>query len=531
MDDFFYLLEVCVGSALASPFGYTERDIPAGRIDPHAHHHAELLWVRTGMIEMTVDGASHRLVAGQAIWVPAGVTHALRLEPGTVTVAVWSASAPRSVVLSEVRVVDITDDWADWLIHKRGLGALAADGPLLELASGLSRHADPQVRTPRFPMPRSREARAVAQAVLRTPGSPLSVDEFADGESVSAKTLRRQFVNETGVVFSEWRTRARVTSAAAHLAEGRGVAWAQRHVGYATPAGFTRAFQRHVGITPREYARRVRMKAAPADELARNVAALVADEQATPPPIPAYSGPMRVNDCHVLLWVYRGEAIIRIGTRDQKLRRGEAIWVPAGVSHRVELAVGSILRPLGNRYGRVRIGVDDLRVFSFPPETESYLLHTTFAEYGVLTSDHPLRLTDELFHEQFFRDEITETTLTGAAGTLATALRRDPADSRSLADWAKSLGMTPTALGKELASQTGTSFPHWRAQLRMNLARELLHHGERPGDIARRLGYASPAAFTKVFTSAHGIPPREYQRQMTGQAEASEVAVSSTSGD
>ncbi|MGO2746883.1 helix-turn-helix domain-containing protein [Microbacterium sp.] len=511
-----------MGSALESRSGHTEHDIPAGRIDPHAHHHAELLWVRTGMIEITIDGTALRLAAGQAIWVPAGIVHALQLEPDTVTVAVWSHSVAKPPSLSEVRVVDIPDGWGDWLIHKHSHGALAADGPLLELASGLSRHADSQVRTPRLPMPRSPEARAVARALLRTPGSPLSADDFADRESVSAKTLRRQFANETGIVFSEWRTRARVTAAAAHLAEGRGVAWARRHVGYATPAGFTRAFHRHVGIAPREYAHRLRMKAAPTDELARNVAALVADEQASPPPIPAYSGPMRVNDCHVLLWVYRGEASIRIATRDQKLRRGEAIWVPAGVSHRVDLAAGSILRPLGNRYGRIRIGVDDLRVFSFPPEAENYLLHTTFAEYGLLSPDNPLTLTDELFHEQFIRDDTGETTLTGAAGALATALRRDPADSRSLADWAKALGVTPAALGRELTSQTGTSFPHWRAQLRMNIARELLHQGERPGVIARRLGYASPAAFTKVFTSAHGIPPREYQRQATGQTTASE---------
>ena len=149
-------------SALASPFGYTEGDIPAGRIDPHAHHHAELLWVRTGMIEMTVDGAAHRLVAGQAIWIPAGVTHALRLEPGTVTVAVWSSSVPKSAVLSEVRVVDITDDWADWLIHKRGLGALAADGPLLELASGC-----PDTLTHRFALPGCRCHAPVRRAPWR----------------------------------------------------------------------------------------------------------------------------------------------------------------------------------------------------------------------------------------------------------------------------------------------------------------------------------------------------------------------------
>ncbi len=44
----------------------------------------------------------------------------------------------------------------------------------------------------------------------------------------------------------------------------------------------------------------------------------------------------------------------------------------------------------------------------------------------------------------------------------------------------------------------------------MKTARDLLDLGKHSGDIARELGYVSPAGFTKVFTATHGIPPREY---------------------
>ena len=219
----------------------------------------------------------------------------------------------------------------------------------------------------------------------------------------------------------------------------------------------------------------------------------------------------------MLLWVCRGEADIRIGARSCRLLQGEAIWVPAGISHRIELDAGAFF-PMGNRYGRVRIRVDELRIFTFPKDAENYLLHVHLAEYfDLMHPESPPTLIDELFQEQFVSGIRDSASLTGAVGSVAAVLRRNPADSRSLADWARALGTNPSALGKEFVSQTGATFPRWRAELRMKIARDLLCLGERPGDIARRLGYARPSAFTKVFTETHGIPPREYQRRETGR--------------
>lgn len=499
-------------------FAYTAEDISAGAVDWHTNAHPILLWVHSGTLTARTGDADYVVPTGHAVWMPAGVNHAVQLERATVAVAVWAPAKAQRDGLSSVRVVEVPSGLGDWLIHKYFHGPFAADGPLLDLATGSSAHGVPGIGGAALPMPRSPEARAVAQLLLRSPGSSLRLAELAVRVSISGKTLQRQFINDTGITFSRWRTRARVAAAASRIAAGRGITNARRHAGFSTAAGLTRAFQRHLGLTPTAYADRHRRPDATTEqetetEMGAHLAALVAGEQPTPPPIPPHRGPDRVNDWHALLWVYRGQANIRIGPRDQHLEQGEAIWVPAGVSYRVAIAAESILLPLGNRYGRSRIGIHDLRVFSFPPHAESVLLHTTFAEYTLLRPENPLPVTDELFHEQFIHAAPGDSEQTGAVGMVATALRRDPADSRSLTDWARTFGMSPIALGKEFTRQCGTSYPHWRAQLRMHMARELLHLGERPGGIARRLGYASPAGFTKVFTTTHGMPPREYQRQ------------------
>lgn len=489
-------------------------DIPPGRVDPHVNDVSIFLWVHTGSMVVTVEGDDFTVTAGSAMWVPAGLTESVRHERGTVVIPTWARTQP-DTDLSHPRVVNIPPEWENWLMHKHGSGPTIEDAPLLELA-GRSDRTSASPRHPPLPMPRSPEARAVTQLWLRAPGTALGAERLAAGQNVSAKTLRRQFLSETGISLSEWRTRARVVAAARHLASGRTVGWTRKHVGYATPAGFTRAFQRHLGLAPREYAEHSR-SSAPVDDVASALSRLAADDRLQPPPIPAYNGPAMVNDCHVLLWAYRGKVTVHIGTSARTLARGEAIWVPAGVSHRVDIAAESTLLLLGNRYGRVGVGVEDLQVFRFPPDAEAYLLHVSVVEYSLVQPDVPPSLTDELFQEQFIRSDPCDKALTGAIGIIATAVRRDPADSRTLADWARTLSTTTDALSREFKTQTGTTFPRWRAQLRMNIARDLLDLGERPGMVARKLGYASHATFTKVFTAAHGLSPRAFQRQETGR--------------
>lgn len=510
------------------------RPIPPVTAGPLAEEHVPVvLWVHTGTATVETPGGDHRLSAGEAIWIPPGVMHRTRTDAGGVVFPIFPRAPELRGALAELRVVTIPPGWEDWFVfqfdfnryHNRdapsGAGALL--GLVIESASRAERSLRGAAGPP-LPMPHSREGRAVAQALLRSPGSTWRTDDFAARENLSVRTLQRQFLNETGVVFSEWRTRARVSVAANHLAEGRGVGWTGRHVGYETPAGFTRAFRRHFGVVPRAYARGAGAltngAASPADAAAEPLAALVADVQREPPPIPPRQLWSLVHDCHVLWWVYRGEAKIRIGTHEYALQQGDAIWLPAGLSSAVELAERSILLPLGQRYGAMHIAADDLTVLSLPRDAETFLLYTVLTEYTLFQPESPqARLADELFREQLVAGSGhgMSAGTTGSVAAIALAMRRDPADSRSLADWATHLRVASKGLGKEFLSQTGSTFPTWRAQLRMTLAREMLRFGDAPHDVSKVLGYAAPAVFAKVFTTAHGISPRKYQQRVIGR--------------
>ncbi|SKB04247.1 helix-turn-helix domain-containing protein [Aeromicrobium choanae] len=476
-----------------------------------------LLWVHTGTATIEAAGTSHVLTAGEALWVPAGTEHGTRTEAGAVVLPILPSTPALPGAPADVRVVRVPDTWADWLVSQFDFNrhhTQDEDAGALELLALVAGEGSGAPELPSLTMPSSRQARAVAEGFLRSPADLVQVSDLAARENVSLRTLQRQFHDETGLPLSEWRTRARVTVAASLLADGREIGWAARDVGFQTSAGFTRAFRRHVGVAPKDYPRSGAVSVAPALER-------------QPPPVPPRRVWNWVYDWHVLWWVYRGEVAMRIGTRQVVLRAGQAVWIPAGCSASVdERGDGSILLPLGNRRGGAEVAPADLRVLDLQDLAVPYLLHTVVAEYTLfepVEEGDREALADVLFEEQFGHDSPEQDTgaLTGAVAVIARSLRLAPADPRSLAEWAETVGEPVRRLGHEFVHQTGRDFPRWRADVRMSLARELLRDGSTPLAASRVLGYATSAGFGQVFTATHGLTPRQYQQRVVPRQVAS----------
>lgn len=503
-----------------------------------------LLWVYTGGATVTAAGVDYRLSAGRAIWVPPGVRHGMRSDPGSVVVPIGAPVEAVTTVLSQVRVVSIPPGWESWLIHQsidtEHIGrhvhdALPGRRSLIELVQGAHERAehrgvDRLTDSRALTLPRSPAAWNVARRLLRDPGVPASADSLAADEKVSVKTLQRQFLTETGLTYSQWRTRARIRAAEQCLAEGCDIGWTASTVGYATAAGFTRAFQRHVGATPREYLRCTRKQprgvVCRPEDVAGHTTDLASGAASEPPRIPHRRAWTRINPGHFLLWAYRGEVDVRVGNRSIRLHQGEATWVPAHVPNTIEYAPDSIAIPVGDSFAPVMPDVEALGTFSFPREAEAFLLHTSIVEYTRIRRDtEGPSFTEELFRAQFIANHAGAAArrVSGHSERITATLRRDPADSRSIRDWARHLQISPRALGEEFRQQTGETLPRWRAQLRMTVARHLLSLGDPPGAVHRRLGYASPAGFSNAFVAAHGISPRDYQRRDTGDPERTDV--------
>lgn len=90
------------------------------------------------------------------------------------------------------------------------------------------------------------------------PSRPLALDDVARDIATSRRSLQRAFEGE-GITFREAVAVARMRRAKALLAQGGLPIYAVAdRVGYRSKAEFTKAFKRHTGVTPSEYARRIR---------------------------------------------------------------------------------------------------------------------------------------------------------------------------------------------------------------------------------------------------------------------------------
>jgi AraC-like DNA-binding protein len=94
---------------------------------------------------------------------------------------------------------------------------------------------------------------------------------------------------------------------------------------------------------------------------------------------------------------------------------------------------------------------------------------------------------------------------------VARTLADDPADDRTLAALGRAAGAAERTLSRLFRTETGMTFPQWRAQLRLQHSLALLATGEPVTAVAAACGFATPSAFIETFRKAIGTTPGRYK--------------------
>lgn len=90
---------------------------------------------------------------------------------------------------------------------------------------------------------------------------------------------------------------------------------------------------------------------------------------------------------------------------------------------------------------------------------------------------------------------------------IARALLEQPADGRSIDQWAAWAGTTARTLSRRFPQETGLSFVDWRQRARLMRALEMLAEGTPVTTIAIDLGYNSISGFIALFRRTFGVTP------------------------
>jgi AraC-like DNA-binding protein len=244
-----------VADATRPILSFAWRKEGAHRASAHSHSRAHIIHPTLGAYWAITPDGTWLVPSGQAIWIPPRVHHEIYAHG---TVEAWMIFVDETyarglpgrcgtVVVSSLvtelvmRAVQYGNDYT-------------IDGPPARIAKVLLDELVAMKLAPLL-LPISRDTRVerVMRALVSDPGSQLGLEELAEGAGASPRTLARLFRGETGMTFSEWRTRLRLVESVDRLARGRPVTEVALDLGYKSTSSFVYAFRRNMGVSPGRY--------------------------------------------------------------------------------------------------------------------------------------------------------------------------------------------------------------------------------------------------------------------------------------
>jgi len=190
-----------------------------------------------------------------------------------------------------------------------------------------------------------------------------------------------------------------------------------------------------------------------------------------------------------------------------------AVWVPHNVRHSFQPATNISLR---NLLILPEISVPLPAACTFvrvKPLMRELLLRVVEDAATFRSVEHHQRTVDLLFDELEVCEAaplILPLPRDPRIRRICIALRENPADPRTLEDWADIACASERTMTRLFLKETGVSFAHWRRQARLMAAMVRLGVGDSVTSTALDVGYESASAFIDMFRRTVGQTPGQY---------------------
>ncbi|WP_319519293.1 helix-turn-helix transcriptional regulator [uncultured Martelella sp.] len=231
---------------------------------PHAHPRGQLLWAEEGILTVRACGTRWLAPTSHAIWIPGGTVHDVMMETDVSACFIYIDPSVSGVREKRCEVLHMTPLMRQLLLRFRNPGP-ETDGRQGRLSRLCAVIIDELATLPNAPLslPAGIDPRLkrVTGRLLERPDDNANLGELARFAGAGTRTLERLFQRETGLRFSEWRSRLRLMEAINHLSHGRSSVEIAGLLGYRSASAFVAAFRRHFGVPPQSY-----LKAGSADD-------------------------------------------------------------------------------------------------------------------------------------------------------------------------------------------------------------------------------------------------------------------------
>lgn len=111
------------------------------------------------------------------------------------------------------------------------------------------------------------------------------------------------------------------------------------------------------------------------------------------------------------------------------------------------------------------------------------------------------------------RHRVPIPTDTGLAA-IASAILADPADARSLSQWATKIQVSPRTVSRKFMSETGMTFTSWRQHARLVHSIDALGRGLPITSVAYDTGFSTASAYIALFRQKFGETPAQFRQRL-----------------
>jgi AraC-like DNA-binding protein len=221
-------------------------------IGDHQHPWAQLLFARSGVMEVECGRDLWTVPPTRAVWIPAGRPHQVTMRGAVAVRTLYLEPDQALLVHRRLGVVEVVPLLGELIAYVARIGMLEAAVAKHQRLAGLLTDLIGEAKELdlRLPLPDDPRARRLAERLLAEPGSKARLVDVASNCGAGLRTLERLFLDELGVSIGTWRQKARLIHASAALAEGASVTQAALDCGYGSVSAFIAAFRKQFGATP-----------------------------------------------------------------------------------------------------------------------------------------------------------------------------------------------------------------------------------------------------------------------------------------
>jgi AraC-like DNA-binding protein len=252
-------IEAPAGLSPPQPLKVRVQSIPARHSFPeHAHRWHQMVYAISGALTVISEGESLVISPEQAVWLPTGLRHRVGSLLGAEFRSLWIDDATGRALAGESPMVFAVSPLLKALIVEAAAieGQPDEDGYVGRITRLI---LDQLARARPLPAalawPRDDTLARLCEALYADPADPRGPDEWGNALGMSARTLARRFLAETGMSLRTWRRRMRLFRAVELLGGGMDVTRTALELGYGSTSAFVYAFRLEMGRSPQVYMR------------------------------------------------------------------------------------------------------------------------------------------------------------------------------------------------------------------------------------------------------------------------------------